>query len=515
MISGLPDVRTIGESSMSILQMSSSEAKNFLLKGASYCNIDFPPYIVFDPILMGIDKYLNGKMFNDLIDKKEVRNTDDVNHILFTNKDGKYAWRPLELIHPALYVALINLVTDAGHWETILNRFNEFSSNPQIKCLSLPVISLTDEKDKAEQVSHWWHEVEQQSIELAMNFSYLITTDITDCYGSIYTHSISWALHTKEQAKANQKEKSFIGNQIDWHIQNMRQGQTNGIPQGSVLMDFTAEMVLGYSDLLLTKKIIEEGIEDYQILRYRDDYRIFVNNPQDGESILRILTQVLVDIGLKLKPSKTNFSNRVIKDSIKLDKLSWVSRHKFERSLFKQLLIIHDHASEYPNSGSLVRALSDFQIRLEKRETIKDPVLPIISTTVDIGFSNPKTHPIISAILSKLLEFIDDPVVKLKTLKSMKIRFSKVPNTGYLDIWLQRFTMHIDNTIEYEEPLCKLISGQPVTLWNSDWISSSDLKRLVRASEIIDVVSISEASKVITSKEIELFLQKTSGQFSA
>jgi hypothetical protein len=34
----------------------------------------------------------------------------------------------------------------------------------------------------------------------------------------------------------------------------MRHGQTNGIPQGSVLMDFIAEMVLGYADTLITKK---------------------------------------------------------------------------------------------------------------------------------------------------------------------------------------------------------------------------------------------------------------------
>lgn len=31
----------------------------------------------------------------------------------------------------------------------------------------------------------------------------------------------------------------------------MQYGQTNGIPQGSVLFDFIAEIVLGYADLLL------------------------------------------------------------------------------------------------------------------------------------------------------------------------------------------------------------------------------------------------------------------------
>lgn len=55
-------------------------------------------------------------------------------------------------------------------------------------------------------------------------------------------------------------------------------GQTNGIPQGSNLMDFIAELVLGYSDLQLSKKLIMTTISNYKILRYRDDYRIFTNS---------------------------------------------------------------------------------------------------------------------------------------------------------------------------------------------------------------------------------------------
>jgi len=67
----------------------------------------------------------------------------------------------------------------------------------------------------------------------------------------------------------------LLGNVIDDNLRNMTYGQTNGIPQGSVLMDFIAEIVLGYTDLELSHKINQLKIEDYQIIRYRDDYRIF------------------------------------------------------------------------------------------------------------------------------------------------------------------------------------------------------------------------------------------------
>ena len=42
----------------------------------------------------------------------------------------------------------------------------------------------------------------------------------------------------------------------------MSYGQTNGIPQGTILMDFIAEMVLGYADYLLTERLKDLESED-------------------------------------------------------------------------------------------------------------------------------------------------------------------------------------------------------------------------------------------------------------
>ena len=66
----------------------------------------------------------------------------------------------------------------------------------------------------------------------------------------------------------------------------MTYNQTNGIPQGSVLMDFLAEIVLGYADTKITEKIDSE-ISDYKIIRYRDDYKIFVHSNADATSSYR------------------------------------------------------------------------------------------------------------------------------------------------------------------------------------------------------------------------------------
>ena len=78
---------------------------------------------------------------------------------------------------------------------------------------------------------------------------------------------------------------SLVGVAIDKTIQHMQNGQTNGIPQGSVLMDFIAEIILGYADSELTQKLNAKGINDYFIIRYRDDYRVFTNSKEDNETI--------------------------------------------------------------------------------------------------------------------------------------------------------------------------------------------------------------------------------------
>lgn len=406
---------------LTVLQLSHDAARDFFLKGESYCNYDLPSYFQFDPVLEKVGNILAGNGLKGF-QNSNPRDLDDLNHTILSNKDGRFAWRPYQLTHPALYVALAQLITEPNNWSFLTSRFKRFKQNPKIKCLSLPVESLTNQKDKAEQILKWWQEVEQRSVELSLDFEFLAHTDITDCYGSIYTHSVPWALHKKSKGKLQRKDKTLLGNKIDWLLQDMNHGQTNGIPQGSVLMDFVAEMVLGYADILLSKKIKEFGISDYRILRYRDDYRIFVNNLTDGEEIVKLISEVMYELGMKLSPSKTKFSRNVIEESIKADKLDWIKRKKSDLDLQKHLLLIHDFASTQSNSGSLIRSLVVFHRRVLKAKNPRE-VVPLIAIVTDIAFHNPKAYAITSAILSKLVDSIPSKIRRLQVLKRINKRF--------------------------------------------------------------------------------------------
>ena len=177
--------------------MSSREAKTFLLKPSSYVNIQLPRYFNFSAVIKKADDLLDSHSLIELsTSKTALSQTTDVNYTLLMNKDGRYDWRPLSIVHPVPYVDLVNSIT--SHWSTIINRFSEFQNDERIQCISVPVESVGKKSDKAETILNWWQNLEQASIRYALIYKYCIKTDVTNCYGSIYTHSISWAIHGKQ-----------------------------------------------------------------------------------------------------------------------------------------------------------------------------------------------------------------------------------------------------------------------------------------------------------------------------
>jgi len=366
-------------------------------------------------------------------------------------------------------------------------------------------------KSKAVQISNWWHGIEQKSIELALDYNYSFQADITDCYSAIYTHSIAWAVHGKAFAKVNRGEK-FIGNFIDQQIQNMRHGQTNGIPQGSTLMDLLAELVLGYADLNLIKRLDEEAIKDFYILRYRDDYRVFVQSPHTGELILKSLTEVLIDLGLKLNASKTTGAQHIVSNSIKPDKHAWLRCRQGDTNLQKHLLVVHAHGYDFPNSGSLKVALINFHKRIALAKKISNPLV-MISITTDIAYRSPSVMPFCSAIISILLSALTSDSARIDAIKKVHAKLSRLPNTGLLEVWLQRITHPFIPDLPYKEMLCSLVKNDSISLWNNEWIRCNKVKRVIDSSKIIDREKLVLIKPIVRPKEIELFASKESKSY--
>lgn len=470
------------------------------------------------------EKNLSCEKYKEINNIEYLKESTDVNLTIVTNKDAKYAWRSLQLIHPILYVDLVRLITKEENWDELKSRFRDFQSDEKIICISVPLESTGKKQDQAEQILNWWKNLEQAQIELALDYSYCLQTDITDCYPSIYTHTIPWAIHGKEWAKKDRSKG--LGNTIDSRIQQMQNGQTNGIPQGSALMDFIAEIVLGYADILLSKKATECGITGFKVLRYRDDYRIFTNQLDVAERLMKLLSEILLELNLKINSKKTFLCKDIIVDAIKPDKLYWtrqsvgfynkITRINFETareshireyklSMQKHLLQIKLLGDKFPNCGQLKKVLSEFyKERICKLNPVKnqvDDIPQLISIIVSIMIKNPNTVEISATILAKLFEFVESDEIPNFIDRVLK-KYQSLPNSGFVEIWLQRISLTVNRSKDYDNKICKKIKdGNSVKLWNSNWLKTNkrvdencfidedEINRLTLTTDIEDIDS--------------------------
>ena len=495
---------------LNILNLDANQAKKFFLEAKNYCDLELPKYINFQKLLEKLSLEMGNKNYKN-IKKTNPENYSDINYILFNNKDGGYDWRPYQIINPVMYISLVNEITKEENWNIILERFKEIDLISYIKCVSIPVVENLEGEflnKKSSQILNWWDKIEQNSIKLSLEYDYLFQTDIVNCYAEIYTHSIAWAIHTKKTAKENKKSDNLLGNIIDKHLQNMSYGQTNGIPQGSILMDFIAEILLKYADELITNQIKEKGIQkdNFYILRYRDDYRIFVKEISIGRDIMKIITQELLGLGLKLNINKTNYSNNILLSSIKKDKIEFLKTRR-ENNLQKRLILLYEFSLKHLNSGSVSKEMTQIREKIEKRKDFSNENIEVlISLITEIIYKNPRTYVEGNAILSYLFPQIKNIEERKIVIQKVFKKLKRILNSGYFEIWFQRATLKESRLdIEYNENICKLVNSEIIKLWNIEWISSSRIKKIFEKTKIINQDTKNNMPQKIDGEEIKIF----------
>ncbi|MBD5807451.1 hypothetical protein DTK66_10200 [Lactobacillus sp. M31] len=392
-LKNLIEEETMDDNTVKILDLDAKKAREAFLLSKNYFNCNLPEYFDFTLVLKEIDKVLrkknkqpdtllgtlNGKygIKKDCLDE-QLKKSEDIHINLYLNKNGEYDWRKLQIVNPYLYVSLVHLITQKDNWSKIQDRFKAFDDEcgSEIICTSIPFIkkdgSNAESKDEG---INWWKYFEQESLKMGLFYKYCVQTDLVNCYGAIYTHTIAWALEGKDEAKENRGEGALLGNKIDSTIQRMQNGQTNGIPQGSKVFDLIAELVLRYSDSKLIKKLHAENIKrSFKILRYRDDYRIFANNKETLDKIVKELSFISAELNMHFNNTKTRLSTDVISSSIKPDKMYWVDYESLmessEISDQKKLLMIYKLTMKFPNTGSVKKALIAFRKLLRRKYNI-------------------------------------------------------------------------------------------------------------------------------------------------
>lgn len=354
-----------------IFELSADEALDFLMQNDRYVTTEMPEYLNFDPVLAFAREHIADTSIDKCLKDINPENMSDANYDIMLNKDGRYAVRVLSLSNPFLYYLLAREICTPEHWAAILDDFKVFGSAPHIQAVGIPVIPADKENfHKATTILNWWNRFEQMAVKLSLDYRYMFVTDITNCYGTIELQTVEKALSRKGTAS-----EVDVKTDIMRILTMLRQGRNIGLPQGSTLYDIVAEIVLGYADMLLREALERDGItEGYEILRYRDDYKVFANDKDLLERISYTLQHVLEGLNLRLNSAKTRISDSIITDSIKPDKLAYIYNTPIYNNkkqcdfdgIQKQLLFILQFGRQYPDCGQMRMLLSKLSTWIEE-----------------------------------------------------------------------------------------------------------------------------------------------------
>ena len=529
-----------------ILSLDSKEAMDFFLKSEQYHGFELPEYFVFDELLQTVKNTIGDIPYEDCLQKDILpEQLSDVNLDILLNKDGRYAVRPIILANPFLYYFLVREITNEQSWKIVKDLFEKFQV-PHITSCALPIIPKEKEPfHKSTTILNWWSAMEQRSIELSLEYRYMFVTDITNCYGSINPQAFDWAFSLKG-SKHKKKCNDSISANIQKYLRAFQHGRNIGIPQGSAIFDFVGEIILGYSDLLLHEAIQSEDITaPYEIIRYRDDYRIFCNDKDVLEKISYILQHVLESLNFRMNSKKTKISESIVTDSIKADKLAYIYNTPiFNKkgvdfdSFEKHLLYILMFARQYPDSGSSKIMLSDIDKRIEEwlkpqtrevkninledsnntvekrieyyqRRLVGGSVRAMSAVCVQIALENVGCCHYALRVLSRMVNSLEDEQEKWDIIDKVYEKLCNQPNSDYNQLWLQNITYQKDKkkgVSPYNIRLCKVVMGEDIELWNNSWLKKELAKNYKQISVVCNEV-LKKVNPIITFREVRAYLE--------
>jgi len=204
------------------------------------------------------------------------------------------AWpsrRLLSIPNPLHQVRLSQTIAD--NWLALNELFGESKFS-----LSTPLASLSRSRAVSRKFSfdQWsWLKFERSA-----GYRFVMRTDFSRFYQTIYTHSLPWAIHGKARAKAN-KGNALYGNKLDACVRNTQDQQTIGLPVGPDTSFILSELVGAEID-----RALAEQIPNLVGIRYVDDLSLYVETRAEAEAAYSSLARVAKQFELELNEGKTS-----------------------------------------------------------------------------------------------------------------------------------------------------------------------------------------------------------------
>ncbi|MES2398080.1 MAG: antiviral reverse transcriptase Drt3b [Bacteroidota bacterium] len=279
---------------------------------------------------------INNEIKIDL--KKELRKIPF--NFKISHKENDY--RELTIIHPGSQLALIDFYDNYRDLILYYSNISNFSirkagkvakyiyQKPKTRKKEFGKLIeddlIQESETKYANLKHYFHYSNYSNIhkfyesyqyhQCEKKYNKLCKFDISKCFDSIYTHSISWALLNKEIVKDNipSCECTFAG-KFDKLMQNLNYGETNGIVIGPEFSRIFAELILQQIDKNVYLKLKEHGKihkKHFEIFRYVDDFFVFYNDDKIRDDIFGLYRLELKEYKLCFNDSKSKLYEKPI-----------------------------------------------------------------------------------------------------------------------------------------------------------------------------------------------------------
>lgn len=156
----------------------------------------------------------------------------------------------------------------------------------------------------------------QDFFKLESKYEILQTLDVSKCFDSIYTHTISWALKDKDFTKAHVSVSSTFAQEFDSAIRRANHNETNGIVIGPEVSRIFSEIIFQEIDALTIKDLASRKLSpytynhDYSIRRYVDDVLIFANTIETAKDVYNAYSENLSKFNLHPNQAKATTTAR-------------------------------------------------------------------------------------------------------------------------------------------------------------------------------------------------------------
>ena len=258
-----------------------------------------------EPILSDWSSSKLFKIEPQKIRKKRIRDSYNYSlpnaeiEIISTPKRG-YERRDVHITHPMPQALLTSEM--ATHWRVL----QKWLSRQRYSMDEIQVSSKYPRAVKG--INFALHRVKKGYVEASADW--LVKTDITRFYPSIYTHSIPWAAYGKERVKRNLGVyKGSLADRLDVLVRACNRNQTVGIPIGPETSRILAEIISSRIDDDFHS--LQHGLNADAVDRLQDDWFIGLGTLEAAESALSSIIGVYRSYGLDINGSKTSVARMV------------------------------------------------------------------------------------------------------------------------------------------------------------------------------------------------------------